>query len=514
MLKHPHAAGFKAAIEVELKALVAKGTWREVSLDHAEKANKTPIPTRWVFKYKFDDKGYLIKYKARLCARGDLQKTDQDTFAATLAIRILRVLMAIVAAFDLETRQWDAVNAFANSDIDEPTYIKSPEGWKGDKVLLLLLRALYGLKQSPALWFRNLSQTLTDLGLEQVPEVECLFTNDYMMLFFFVDDIVVIYDKKHAKKVDEFQSKFFEAYEMRHLGEIEWFLGIRITRDRSIRQVRLCQDSYVDKLMTKFNVAMTNRAPGAPLRNVEPLVKNTTQASPQDIHAYQQIVGFINFAAITTRADIAFSASKLSEFLTNPSKHHQEAAMRVLQYLAHTKYYTIVYDGQIIDPQTVFMASSDASFADDVETRFSSQGYVFKLFEGLIDWKATKQKTVTTSSTEAELLGLTLTGKELLWWKRFFEAIAMDLDYKVQIECDNTQTIRIVKSTNSQFTTNLRHVDIHHHWLRQEYQKKSIDIKHTPTVKILADGLTKALSPQRHKEFVILLGLEDDKPIS
>ena len=152
MLKHPHATGFKAAIDVELKALVGKGTWNEVSFNHAEKARRTPIPTRWVFKYKFDDKGYLIKYKARLCARGDLQKTEQDTYTATLAIKILRALMATVAAFDLETRQWDVVNAFANSKIDEPTYIKAPEGWKGNKgVLLLLLRALYGLKQSPAL---------------------------------------------------------------------------------------------------------------------------------------------------------------------------------------------------------------------------------------------------------------------------------------------------------------------------------------------------------------------------
>ena len=228
-----------------------------------------------------------------------------------------------------------------------------------------------------------------------------------MMLFFFVDDIVVIYDKAYTKRVDEFQTKFFEAYEMRHLGEIEWFLGIRITRDRSTHQVRLCQDSYIDKVMTKFNITTTNRAPGAPLRNTEPLVKNTKQASPQEIHSYQQKVGSINFAAVTTRADIAFSASKLSEFLTNPSDQHQEASMRVLQYLDHTKYYTIVYYGEMMEPETAMIASSDASFADDVETRHSSQGYAFKLFEELIDWKATKQKAVTTSSTEAELLALT-----------------------------------------------------------------------------------------------------------
>lgn len=85
MLKHPHANRFKQAIEVEIAALRKKNTWSEISLDHALKARKVPLPTTWVFKYKFDENGYLAKYKACLCAKGDLQHTDQDTFAATLA---------------------------------------------------------------------------------------------------------------------------------------------------------------------------------------------------------------------------------------------------------------------------------------------------------------------------------------------------------------------------------------------------------------------------------------------
>lgn len=104
MLKHPHAKGFMQAACVEIKALQSKHTWDEVSYDEASKVKKIPIPTMWTFKYKFDNEGYLIKYKARLCARGDKQHTEQDTFAATLAARIFRAFMALVAAFDLETR--------------------------------------------------------------------------------------------------------------------------------------------------------------------------------------------------------------------------------------------------------------------------------------------------------------------------------------------------------------------------------------------------------------------------
>ena len=86
------------------------------------------IPITWVFKYKFDDQRYLIKYKARLCARDDFQKTEQNTYAAILAARIFRALMAIVNAFDLKTRQYDAINAFVNSEIDESIYLRTPAG--------------------------------------------------------------------------------------------------------------------------------------------------------------------------------------------------------------------------------------------------------------------------------------------------------------------------------------------------------------------------------------------------
>lgn len=153
LANHPHQAGFLLAMKTELKALRGKITWKEVPVP-SHKVDT--IPTMWVYTYKFDKNGYLVKYKSRLVARGDMQRRMQDTYAATFAAKIFRSLIALIAAYDLETRQFDAVNAFANSPIDEITYCKPPEGWKvasGDEpnVLLLLLRALYGLKQAPVL---------------------------------------------------------------------------------------------------------------------------------------------------------------------------------------------------------------------------------------------------------------------------------------------------------------------------------------------------------------------------
>lgn len=78
------------------------------------------IPTKWVFTYKFDEEGYLLKYKARLVVRGDLQpKQDEETYTATLAARVFRFLMAIAAYFNLEAKQFDAINAFPNAKLSK-----------------------------------------------------------------------------------------------------------------------------------------------------------------------------------------------------------------------------------------------------------------------------------------------------------------------------------------------------------------------------------------------------------
>ena len=79
-------------------------------------------------------------------------------------------------------------------------------------------------------------------------------------------------------------------------------------------------------------------------------------------------------------------------------------------YLRDTKYLALEYDGNVLqfeEEVKLFRASSDASFATDVDTRKSTEGYLLQLFRGPIDWKARKQATVTTSTTEAELLALT-----------------------------------------------------------------------------------------------------------
>jgi len=87
-------------MEKEYNDLKRRGIFETVLKEEA--TNDQILPLKWVFKYKFDSDGYLQKLKARLCVRGDLQVTEEETYAVTLAARIFRALIAIAAAFDLE----------------------------------------------------------------------------------------------------------------------------------------------------------------------------------------------------------------------------------------------------------------------------------------------------------------------------------------------------------------------------------------------------------------------------
>ena len=134
-----------------------------------------------------------------------------------------------------------------------------------------------------------------------------------------------------------------------------------------------------------------------------------------------------------------------------------------------------------------------------------------KLFGGPVSWRANKQDTVTTSSTEAELLALSQTAKETICLARLLKALSLELDEPLTIECDNRQTIRLLVEESIKLQTKLRHVDIHSHWLRQEVQGGTIRITWQESKKMVADGLTKALGKALFSRFTEMVGLEDQE---
>ncbi len=90
-----------------------------------------------------------------------------------------------------------------------------------------------------------------------------------------------------------------------------------------------------------------------------------------------------------------------------------------------------------------------------------------------------------------------------------FKHIRFSPGHSYKLYCDNTQTLRLLTAPTPKLNTRLRHVDIHHHWLRQEVQAGRLKVEYMSTRDMPADGLTKMLPRQRHELFIKQLNLED-----
>ncbi|KAK9444035.1 fungal specific transcription factor [Metarhizium brunneum] len=507
---HPFKDQFVKAQQEHLASHSQMNSFVEVPWSRAK--GQRVLNCMWVFTYKTDKHGHLLKCKARLVVCGNQQeKNALPTRATTLASMSFRALMAIAAEHDLELEQMDAVNAFVNCELDEVVYMRMPPGYEKYGRVLRLKKALYGLRRSPLLWQKELTKSLQELGFQPVPQEPCIMTKGSVMVFFFVDDIIWAYKKADEEIAKEAIEGLKLRYKMTQLGEPKWFLGIHILRDRRNRTIWLTQDAYIDKVAHKFSIQLDGRVPATPM-GLEQLLKSETQATKKSIEAYQQKVGSILFAAISTRPDIAFAVSRLARHNLNPSDIHHRAADRVIQYLYSTRSFGLRLGNQTQQNSKsveIFIGSSDASFADNTEDRKSSQGYVLRLYGGPIAWKASKQTTVTTSSTEAELVAASEAAKEMIAVGRLLQSLDVEFNEPLQMEIDNKQTIRLLVEESAKLTTQLRHVDIYQHWLRQQVQNNRINVRWVESKDMIADGMTKSLPKVRHIKFLRQLRIED-----
>ena len=186
------------------------------------------------------------------------------------------------------------------------------------------------------------------------------FINDRLIVFFYVDDIVVLFHPTHEQAYLDFRDSLMAHFKLGEIGDLKWFLGIRILRDRVHHKIWLCQDSYISKIARTFN--LVHHKARIPLA-VEPLTKYEGSATPEERLHYQRKVGLIGYPASITRPDCARALQKLSEFLQNPGPAHEEAADQCIAYLHSTKPYALEYGSA--DASPALLAASDVFFAND-----------------------------------------------------------------------------------------------------------------------------------------------------
>ena len=143
------------AMKDEMKSMKDNGVWDLVELPESVKS----IGCKWIFKTKRDSKGNIVRYKARLVAKGFTQKEDIDykeTFSLVSSNDSFRIIMTLVAHYDLELHQMDVKTMFLNGNIDETIYMVQLENFESNnskQLVCKLKRSIYGLKQASRQWY-------------------------------------------------------------------------------------------------------------------------------------------------------------------------------------------------------------------------------------------------------------------------------------------------------------------------------------------------------------------------
>ena len=165
------------AMNDEMKSMHDNDVWDLVKLLEILK----PIGCKWIFKTKMDSKGNGERYKVHLVAKGFTQYEGIDynkIFSPVSSKDSFRIIMTLIAHFDLELHQMDVKTAFLNGEIDETIYMEQPENFViGNPKFMVckLKKSLYGLKQSPWLWYYKFHKIISSFDFVINPTNECIY---------------------------------------------------------------------------------------------------------------------------------------------------------------------------------------------------------------------------------------------------------------------------------------------------------------------------------------------------
>ena len=152
----------------------------------------------------------------------------------------------------------------------------------------------------------------------------------------YVDDIV--YTSSSERMFNEFKREMIQRYEMSDLGLLHHFLGMRILQ--TDQGVFINQSKYAKALLRKF--MLEGCKPISILLSIGEKLKKVDESELADKGLYRKIVGSLLYLT-TTRPDLMYVASLLSQFMNSPTKMHMGAIKRVLRYVQGTLSYGIEY---------------------------------------------------------------------------------------------------------------------------------------------------------------------------
>ena len=506
----PDAPYWKKAVEEELESLRTNDTWSEEAADGVHP--RDIVRGVWVFKIKQNDKGEVIRFKARFCARGYTQLKGvnyEETHAPVVRMQNVLLLMALAAEMGLELMQNDVDTAYLYGEIDALVYITPPEGYvqesKSGPVVLRLSKGLYGLKQSGHLWNERLVKYMLSIGYEQLKSDPCLFKYEkdgaLVIVAVYVDDLISFGRPRSA--VEAFTDVLEKEFRIKRLGDLTWYSNMTIERDRSPGGfVKVHQEAYVKAMCEDHGLATATprNEPMAPKTDVFALVKTGKPMLPgRNIRA---AVGQLIWTTIT-RPTALHSVGLLTRIMHQAKNEHYELAKGVMKYLKKDISNGLVFNNNPKMKPNTPEAWCDSSWADademiewgnpkiDDRERRSTTGYAIFMNDGLISRLSKRQDVVAMSSPEAETGALKSCIQEVLYVRNVLQEIGFPIEGPTTIWVDNAGAVSYASNPQYRGRRSMRHLELQNSFIRQEIAAGHVAVVKVAGDKNLADIFTK-----------------------
>ena len=495
---------WQAAVD-EIETLVGMDAWEVV--DRPENANV--IASIWAFKIKRFPDGLIKKFKARFCARGDQQLEGIDffeTYAPVVQWTTVRLLLILEVLLKLTSKQGDVTAAFLHGTLDEKekVYVEMPTGFRQNGKVLKLKKSLYGLRQSPRMFWQYLTDAMKSCGMEVSKMDPCLFVGKHVMCICYVDDI--LFWSKDEKHINDLAIKLRkEGLLLEQEDDAAGFLGVRLTKTPE-GLIEMKQTGLIDRVIENLGLdTKLSKNKWTPAEH-KPLVRDEDGEPPDGDFSYSSVVGMLLYLSGHTRPDIAYAVNCCARYMFCPKKSHENALKRIGRYLKATR-----DQGLILNPSDKLSIDSypDADFAGmygheeitDPSCVKSRTGFVINVANCPVLWISKLQQETALSTMEAEIIALAHSCRELFPIIDIVHELGVvvglpttDLtSMHVSIHEDNAGALVLAETIPPQYTPRSKYYAIKTVWFREEIQKRKIKLFKIDTVEQLGDMFTKGL---------------------
>ncbi|GKA07237.1 retrovirus-related pol polyprotein from transposon TNT 1-94 [Tanacetum coccineum] len=262
------------------------------------------------------------------------------------------------------------------------------------------------------------------------------------------------------------------------------------------RGIFINQSKYANEILKKFDLHKSDPVD-------TPMVERTKldedlSGIPVDQTQYRSMIGSLMYLT-ASRPDLVFAVCMCARYQSKPTKKHLEAVKRVFRYLQGSINMGLWYPK---DTAMALTAYADADHAGCQDTRRSTSSSAQFLGDKLVSWSSKKQ---TSTSTEAEYIAMSGCCAQILWMRSQLSDYGFAYNH-IPLYCDNKSAIALC--CNNVQHSRSKHIDIRHHFIREQVEKGVVELYFVRTEYQLADIFTKALPRERFEFILPRLGIE------